>query len=73
MTTIKLLSWNVNGIRAVERKGALQDFFKLGADMLCIQETKAQEDQLGEEITASEGYSSYFSNAEKKGYCGVAN
>ena len=72
MTRLKLLSWNVNGIRAVQRKGALQEYMNLGADMLCIQETKAQENQLGEDITAYDGYTAYFSDAERKGYSGVS-
>ncbi|MBN2047166.1 MAG: exodeoxyribonuclease III [Anaerolineaceae bacterium] len=72
MTRLKLLSWNVNGIRAVARKGALEEFTQLGADILCVQETKAQLEQLDESITALNGYTSYFSDAQRKGYSGTA-
>ncbi|MBN2038598.1 MAG: exodeoxyribonuclease III [Spirochaetes bacterium] len=67
----KILSWNVNGIRAVHKKGALEPVFKTSPDILCIQETKAEESQLVKEIRNIEGYNSYFSSAEKKGYSGV--
>ena len=50
MKTIKLLSWNVNGIRAVYKKGFLQWFNKNRPDILCVQETKASPDQLPEEL-----------------------
>lgn len=72
MTTMKLLSWNVNGIRSINKKGALNEYINLGADILCIQETKAQVQQLGEDITIFNGYRSYFSDAERKGYSGVS-
>lgn len=65
---MKLVSWNVNGIRACITKG-FYDFFKeIDADIFCIQETKMQPGQL--EI-ASDGYFQYMNSAEKKGYSGV--
>ena len=68
---IHLISWNVNGIRAGHKKGLL-DWFKIEKpDMLCLQETKAHPDQLVDELKNVEGYNSYFSSAEKKGYSGV--
>jgi exodeoxyribonuclease III len=67
-----LLSWNVNGLRAVHKKGFLDWLQKAGPDILCLQETKASEDQLPGELKRPEGYESYFSSAEKKGYSGVA-
>lgn len=70
---MKLLSWNVNGIRASHKKGALSELFKLQADIIGIQETKSTIDQLSEEITFPLGYTSYFDSAkERKGYSGVA-
>jgi len=72
MRRLKLISWNVNGIRAVYRKGFLGWFGRENPDILCIQETKASEDQFPEDLRAVEGYRCYFSSAEKKGYSGVA-
>src|SRR6185369_5291334 len=67
---MKLYSWNVNGIRAVVRKGALQDFMaKHQPDILCLQETKAQQGQAEIDF---EGYEEYWNSAEKKGYSGTA-
>ncbi len=71
MKTIRLLSWNVNGIRAIYRKGMLDWLRQDSPDILCLQETKAHEEQLPEELIAVEGYHSYFSSAERKGYSGV--
>lgn len=66
---MKLISWNVNGIRACLVKG-FADFFKeINADIFCIQETKCQPDQVELEF---EGYTSYWNSAEKKGYSGTA-
>lgn len=70
---MKLISWNVNGIRAVHKKGALENLFLLGADIIGIQETKSVPGQLSEAITAPAGYFSYFDSAKvRKGYSGVA-
>jgi exodeoxyribonuclease III len=67
---LKLYSWNVNGIRAVVRKGALQEFMtKHKPDILCLQETKAQP---GQAEIAFEGYEEYWNSAEKLGYSGTA-
>ena len=68
---IRLLSWNVNGIRAIYKKGFLDWFKKANPDILCLQETKAHPDQLVEELKDVNGYESFFSSAEKKGYSGV--
>ncbi len=67
-----LLSWNVNGVRAVERKGFLPWLAGCGADIVCLQETKIQEDQLTEELSAPDGWTSYWTCALKKGYSGTA-
>ena len=70
---MKLISFNVNGIRASHKKGALGELFLLGADIIGIQETKSTIDQLSPEITSPLGYFSYFDSAlERKGYSGVA-
>lgn len=68
-----IISWNVNGLRAVHRKGALETIFKLDPDVLCLQETKSTPDQLPDEVREPAGYHSYFySPSVKKGYSGVA-
>ncbi len=72
MSTIKLYSWNVNGIRAAHNKGFLDWFKKEAPSMLCIQETKAHPEQLSADLLQVPNYLSYFSSAEKKGYSGVA-
>ena len=66
---MKLISWNVNGIRACLNKGFLDFFNSENADIFCLQETKCQEGQVELEI---DGYTSYWNSAEKKGYSGTA-
>src|SRR4030065_57237 len=68
---LRLVSWNINGIRAAYKKGFLDWFKKENPDILCIQETKAHPDQLDDTLKNVNGYESYFSSAEKKGYSGV--
>lgn len=73
MSTVRLLCWNVNGLRAVYKKNFLDWFLKEQPDVLCVQETKATQDQLPEELRVVPGYHVYFDEAvEKKGYSGVA-
>jgi len=69
---MKLISWNVNGIRAVAKKDFFTDFEKMDADVLCLQETKAQDDQVMETLASLFGYKVYANSAEKKGYSGTA-
>lgn len=69
---MKIISWNVNGLRAILKKEFLPWFKEASPDILCIQETKLQEATLEDEAKNIEGYYSYFSFAEKKGYSGVA-
>ena len=69
---LKLYSWNVNGVRAAQRKGFLGWFHDTQPDILSIQETKAHPDQLDPELTQPEGYHAYWASAERKGYSGVA-
>ena len=66
---MKLISWNVNGIRACVQKGFLDFFHQADADIFCIQESKMQEGQLQLDL---EGYHQYWNYAEKKGYSGTA-
>ena len=70
---MKLISWNVNGLRAAMQKG-FSDFFKqVDADIFCIQETKMQEDQIDISIQKLfQNYYSYWNSAIKKGYSGTA-
>ena len=65
----RMISWNVNGIRACVQKGFLESFALLDADIFCLQETKLQDGQLD---LAPEGYHCYWNYAEKKGYSGTA-
>ena len=69
---MKLISWNVNGIRASVKKGLLDIIKNYNADVFCIQETKAQDDQVIEALTDLKGYHIYSNSATKKGYSGVA-
>ncbi len=69
---MRVITVNVNGIRAAARKGFFDWLKKQQADVVCIQETKAQEHQLEAEHFYPEGYHSYYFDAEKKGYSGVA-
>ena len=68
---MRVIYWNVNGLRAAHKKGFLDWFNDEAPDIMCLQETKAHEEQLPEEIRSITGYSSYFSTPEKKGYSGV--
>lgn len=69
MNMMKLISWNVNGLRACVGKGFKEAFEALNADFFCLQETKMQQGQLDLEF---EGYKSYWNYADKKGYSGTA-
>lgn len=66
---MKLISWNVNGIRACVQKGFLDFFKEVDADIFCIQESKLQEGQIELDL---EGYNQYWNYAKKKGYSGTA-
>ncbi len=67
-----VISWNVNGIRAVEKKGFVEWISSCNADVVCIQETKANPGQLSPVLLNAAGYKSYFSSAKRPGYSGVA-
>ena len=66
---MKLISWNVNGLRAIYKKGFMDIFKNLDADIFCIQETKMQEGQIELDL---DGYYEYYNYAERKGYSGTA-
>ncbi|MEC1717098.1 exodeoxyribonuclease III [Schinkia azotoformans] len=66
---MKLISWNVNGLRACVQKGFLDYFHEMGADIFCVQETKLQEGQIDLNL---ENYNQYWNYAAKKGYSGTA-
>lgn len=67
-----IISWNVNGIRAAEKKDFLPWLQSSNADVVCLQETKANPSQLSENLTAPENYHAYWASAQKAGYSGTA-
>ena len=67
----KLISWNVNGLRAAEKKGFLDWLAATDADLVAVQETKASPDQVSQALLAPTGYQAAWSSAEKKGYSGT--
>ncbi|MDR1373580.1 MAG: endonuclease/exonuclease/phosphatase family protein, partial [Treponema sp.] len=74
---MRIVSWNVNGIRAVEKKGFIQWLREESPDILCLQETKARPEQLSKELIeptdrGGRAYRSYWASARKPGYAGVA-
>ncbi len=68
----KLISWNLNGVRAVAKKGLVDIIHDLDPEVICFQETKAQDDQVLEALDGLKGYHIYSNSAEKKGYSGTA-
>ena len=69
---MKIITINVNGIRSAANKGIFKWLARQKADVVCLQETKAQEHQLQDEVFRPTGYHAYYHDAEKKGYSGVA-
>ena len=68
---MKIISWNVNGIRSVQSKGFAEILAQLDADCILLQETKAQADQIDKALEGIDGYHIYSNCAERKGYAGV--
>ncbi len=69
---MKIISWNVNGIRAVHKRGDWEFFGKSKADIFCVQETKAEAPQIPDEVRSPDGYFSFFDHSKgRKGYSGV--
>jgi exodeoxyribonuclease-3 len=69
---MKIVSWNVNGIRAIAKKTFFTDIELLGTDILCLQETKARDNQVAETLMPLKGYHIYSNSAERPGYSGTA-
>ncbi|MGZ8227536.1 MAG: exodeoxyribonuclease III [Methylococcaceae bacterium] len=69
---MKIISWNVNGIRSVQGKGFAETLSQLDADCILLQETKAKDDQVAKALEGIDGYHIYVNSAERKGYSGVA-
>ena len=69
---MQIISWNVNGVRASVKKGLINIINDSGADIYCLQETKAQDEQVQEALTDLDGFHIYSNSATKKGYSGVA-
>ena len=69
---MRLISWNVNGLRACVKKGFLEFLDASDADVVCLQEVKAMVGQVGKETASPEGYHAVWNSAERKGYSGVA-
>lgn len=69
---MRIVSWNVNGLRAIMKKGFIEWIEDFDPEILCLQETKLQDDQIPPEINALNEYVRYYSFAERKGYSGVA-
>lgn len=70
--TLKLFSWNINGVRAIQKKGLLDWIAQVQPDILSLQETKASPDQLDAALLNPPGYQTYWASADRKGYSGVA-
>ncbi len=68
---MKLISWNVNGVRAVAKKGFADQVKAWNADIICLQETKAQDDEVRQALTDLKGYEIFSSSAVRKGYSGT--
>ncbi len=68
---MRIISWNVNGIRAILKKGFLDWVEKESPDVICIQETKANSDQVESDAFPPKGYTAFWNSAERKGYSGV--
>jgi exodeoxyribonuclease-3 len=69
---MKIVSWNVNGLRSIYKKGFLKWFNKIKADIVCLQETRVFQKELPLDLLRIKNYHLYFNEAEKKGYAGVA-
>lgn len=69
---MKIVSWNINGIRAIVKKDFFEDIAKMDPDILCLQETKAQDTEVEKALSSMTEYHQYYNSAERKGYSGVA-
>ncbi|RXJ49616.1 exodeoxyribonuclease III [Gelidibacter gilvus] len=69
---MKIISWNINGIRAITQKDFFEDFSKMNPDIICLQETKAQDGEVEKALSQLSAYHHYYNSAIRKGYSGVA-
>jgi len=69
---MKIISWNINGIRAITQRDFFDDISKMDPDVLCLQETKAQDSEVAEALSQMNDYHQYYNSAERKRYSGVA-
>lgn len=69
---MKIISWNINGIRAITQKDFFEDISEIDPDVICLQETKAQDEEVETALSDLQGYHQYYNSAERKGYSGVA-
>ena len=69
---MKIISWNINGVRAITKKDFFDDISQINPDILCLQETKAQDDEVEAALSKLTDYHQYYNSAERKGYSGVA-
>lgn len=69
---MKIISWNINGIRAIVQKDFFDDISKMDPDILCLQETKAQNEEVAVALSTLTSYHQYYNSAQTKGYSGVA-
>lgn len=69
---MRIISWNVNGIRAITKKDFFESIEKLNPDILCLQETKAQDQEVEKALASMKNYHIYYNSADKKGYSGTA-
>jgi|SRR5690606_25772933 len=68
---MKIISWNVNGIRAIVKKGFFENMKQLNPDIICLQETKAHDDEIEKALQAMDTYYQYYNSANRKGYSGT--
>lgn len=69
---MKIISWNINGVRAIIQKDFFEDISKINPDILCLQETKAQDEEVAEALSQLKDYHQFYNSADRKGYSGVA-
>src|SRR5690554_6572969 len=69
---MKIISWNINGLRAITKKNFFDDLLRMDPDVVCLQETKAQGIQVEEALSGMPGYHIYHNSGIRKGYSGVA-
>ncbi len=69
---MKIISWNINGIRAIVKKDFFEDISKMNPDIICLQETKAQDGEVEKALSKMTDYQQYYNSADRKGYSGTA-